>query len=177
MGIKTLKTIVQLRRDNDYNFERIKDKYIPLNGEVVLVDTAQSGLRFKVGDGIKTYAQLDYADKEASVSILRGYYFNGDFYADSAHTELLPARTDLLYIEASECRLYIYTGDNYEAITEKLPNASSQQAGIMKLYDTLGYNTDGAPTQRVVTEALNTKIEVRVNEDDETIILSSNIFK
>ena len=51
-----LNATIQLRRDNDYNFERVKNTFIPANGQVVLVDTAQGGLRAKVGDGYSTWA-------------------------------------------------------------------------------------------------------------------------
>ena len=40
----------------DFNFDLIKDSFIPMNGEVILVDTAYDGLRAKVGDGYSTYA-------------------------------------------------------------------------------------------------------------------------
>jgi hypothetical protein len=53
---RTIEAILQLRRDNEYNFENIKNTFIPENGEVVLVDTARDGLRAKVGDGVSTYA-------------------------------------------------------------------------------------------------------------------------
>ena len=37
--------ILRLRRDNDYNYARIENTFIPANGEVCLVDTANMGLR------------------------------------------------------------------------------------------------------------------------------------
>ena len=55
---ETINAVIRLRRDNDYNFESIKDTFVPANGEVILVDTATTGLRAKVGDGYSTYAQL-----------------------------------------------------------------------------------------------------------------------
>lgn len=63
MGHK-IEATIRLRRDNDYNFEAIKNKFIPANGEVVLVDTARDGLRAKVGDGVSTYAQLQFTDAD-----------------------------------------------------------------------------------------------------------------
>lgn len=55
---------IRLRRDNDFNFDLIKDSFIPMNGEVILVDTAYDGLRAKVGDGYSTYAQLQFVDED-----------------------------------------------------------------------------------------------------------------
>ena len=61
---RPFEAVVRLRRDNDYNFERIKNNFIPAHGEVILVDTAQNGLRAKVGDGYSTYAQLQFVDED-----------------------------------------------------------------------------------------------------------------
>jgi len=60
----TLNAVIQLRRDNDYNFKKVENSFIPANGEVVLVDTAKDGLRAKVGDGFSTFAQLQYTDND-----------------------------------------------------------------------------------------------------------------
>ena len=32
--MKTINAIIQLRRDNDYNFEAVKNTFVPANGEV-----------------------------------------------------------------------------------------------------------------------------------------------
>lgn len=79
---KTLDAIIRLRRDNDYNYELIKDTFIPFNGEVVLVDTAKDGLRAKVGNGVNTYAELQFTDEDIRNTVLQGYYINNIFYKD-----------------------------------------------------------------------------------------------
>ena len=61
---KQINASVRLRRDNDYNFERIKDTFIPASGEVILVDVAAIGLRAKVGDGFTPYGELPYVDED-----------------------------------------------------------------------------------------------------------------
>lgn len=40
---KVLQAIVQLRRDNEFNFEPIANSFVPANGEVVLIDTRRDG--------------------------------------------------------------------------------------------------------------------------------------
>ena len=45
-------SIIRLRRDNDYNYAKIKDTFSPAKGEVCLVDTARNGLRAVCGDGV-----------------------------------------------------------------------------------------------------------------------------
>jgi hypothetical protein len=57
---KILNTILRLRRDNDYNYAKIKDTFIPLNGEICLVDTAREGLRVVCGDGHTPFSELKY---------------------------------------------------------------------------------------------------------------------
>ena len=70
--------IIRLRRDNDFNYDKIKDTFIPANGEVCLVDTARQGLRAKVGDGVTVFSELEYSDaqirSEVESIIIRGYY-------------------------------------------------------------------------------------------------------
>ena len=79
---KSIDATIRLRRDNDYNYETIKDTFIPSNGEVVLVDTAQDGLRAKVGNGVSTYAELPFTDADIRNAVLQGYYSDGIFYKD-----------------------------------------------------------------------------------------------
>ena len=41
---KLFNTIIRLRRDNDYNYAKIKDTFVPAKGEPCLVDTAKKAL-------------------------------------------------------------------------------------------------------------------------------------
>ena len=54
--MKILNGVIRLRKDSEVDFERVKDIFIPADGEMVLVDTANQGLRIKVGDGVSTFA-------------------------------------------------------------------------------------------------------------------------
>ena len=77
-------SVVTLRRDNDYNYKKIENTFIPANGEVCFVDVAGYGLRMKVGDGISTFAQLPYIDetilKSIDSLIVKGYFYQNEFY-------------------------------------------------------------------------------------------------
>jgi hypothetical protein len=55
-----LNVVIRLRRDNDYNYKKIKDTFIPENGEICLVDTARDGLRAVCGDGKTTFGELPF---------------------------------------------------------------------------------------------------------------------
>ena len=59
MADRVIKTKIGLRRDTEENYEKVKDTLTPLKGEICLVDTSE-GLKIKVGDGEKTFANLPY---------------------------------------------------------------------------------------------------------------------
>lgn len=54
-------TRVQNKRDTSVNWT--KNNPVILNGEIILVDTAEGELRAKIGDGTKTYTQLPFSDE------------------------------------------------------------------------------------------------------------------
>lgn len=173
-------SVIALRRDNDYNYKKIENTFIPANGEVCLVDVAGYGLRAKVGDGINVFAKLPYTDetilKHIDSLIIKGYYYQNNFYADSAHQVLLDRVAGRIYIEANSSKIYIFDGTNYVSSSSgSLPNATAEVAGIVKLYDQTGYNVDGTMTQRAITKELNEKFEMEVDQDDEMIIFDTDI--
>ena len=163
--MKTINTIIQLRRDNEFNYPTT---YVPRNGEVLLIDTPTKGLQVKVGNGTSTFTQLDYY---ASDIIVRGYYFEDKFYSDNNHENLITGSNLKIYVDISTSRLYIYNEEQY-TIINTVPYASSTDAGILKLYDTTGSNTDGTMTQKAITDQLNTKISVTVEEENALAIFS-----
>ena len=175
MTTKTLLTQIKLRRDNDYNYEAKKTTYIPLKGEVCLVDVAGEGLKAKVGDGVTVWANLPYTDEEIyeaiDALIVSGELVNGVFYTDSTHTSFYEAKGDTIYIDTVTSKVYIYNG-GYVCSNETLPTASAVQAGIVKLYSTTGQDTDGTMTQKAITDKLNTKVGATVNSAEELLILS-----
>ena len=163
--MKTINTIIQLRRDNEFNYPTT---YVPRNGEVLLIDTPTKGLQVKVGNGTSTFTQLDYY---ASDIIVRGYYFEDKFYSDNNHENLITGSNLKIYVDISTSKLYIYNEEQYTTINT-VPYASSTDAGILKLYDTTGSNTDGTMTQKAITDQLNTKISVTVEAENELAIFS-----
>lgn len=169
MSDTVLNTIIKLRRDNDYNYNQVKDTFIPANGEPILVDTARDGLRVKIGDGVKTYGELEFADS----LFINGYLYEGNFYADSGHTQILNGVINRLYIN-SNGKIYYYNGAQYLLVNGS-PTATSTEAGVMILYNTTGQNTDGTMTQKAITDELNDKFEVDINSREEMIIFSNNL--
>ena len=164
---KLINTTIKLRRDNDYNYSRVADSFIPMKGEPVLVDTEQYGLRFKIGDGVTPYGALAYADDNNNV-VLLGYYLNSKFYTDSTYTVELEKNKNKLYIDKNAHAVYIWNGENYIPLS---PEATETVAGMMKLYQTSGNNTDGTMSQKVITEGVNAiKFELD-GQDKECLVL------
>ena len=131
-NIKQINSIIKLRRDYDYNYEKVGNNFIPARGEVCLVDTANYGLRFKIGDGVNTYNQLTYSDNNNNV-ILTGYYLNNKFYIDSTYTTELEKSQVKIYIDKNrKSSAYVWDGNDYYCLT---PEATDNVAGIMKLLE------------------------------------------
>ena len=165
MATKRVEAIFKLRRDNDYNYEKVKDTFIPAKGEVCLVDTARLGLCVKVGDGVSTYGSLEYVNTIFQmVTFVEGKAFVND-------KEITPSGNKI-YIDANNTNdLYYYNGVGFVLIGPgSLPAASAETAGIMKLYSTTGENVDGTMTQKAITDELNTKVSASVNLEDETVV-------
>jgi hypothetical protein len=163
--------IIKLRRDNDYNYETIKETFIPANGEICLVDTAKDGLRVKCGDGKTPFEQLGYEGE----LLIKGYYHNNQFYEDIEFTTVIQASTIKLYIDKTQSTLYYYDGENYMVLggsDNPIPTATAITAGVVKLYDTTGINTDGTMTQKAITDELDDKVEVELNQAEELLIFT-----
>lgn len=166
--------VLQLRRDNDYNYAKVQDKFIPANGEICLVDTARSGLRAVCGDGKTPFGELDFIDSV----FLKGYMKDGFFYLDAEHTVLGKSSMNLLYIDLPTSSLYYFDGQKYQEISRaQIPTASmatDTNPGIMKLYSTTGQNEDGTMTQKAITDELDDKVEVTLNIEEELIIFHND---
>lgn len=167
-----LNTIIRLRRDNEINYLKIKDKFIPADGEICLVDTVRDGLRAVCGDGKTKFGELTYIDE----IIIKGYYSDNKFYKDKELSIELPAQINKIYICIKKIyTLYIYDGINYHQLSGtagSLPTATDEAPGIMKLYDTVGDNIDGTMTQKAITDELDDKVEIELNKDEELLIFT-----
>ena len=163
-----INAILRLRRDNDYNYAKIKDSFVPANGEICLVDTARNGLRAVCGDGVKTFGELKYLDD----FIQYGYYNEDNFYEDVNFSIEINAYTTRLYVDLKTSQLYYFNGSEYKKLNNNLELASEELAGVMKLYSTTGDNVDGTMTQRAITKELGEKVELTINAEEEMIIFT-----
>lgn len=60
---------IRNKRDTASNWET--NNPVLLNGELIIVDTNAGDVRFKIGDGVKTYTQLPFQD-ETLYNVLSG---------------------------------------------------------------------------------------------------------
>lgn len=169
---KTIDATIRLRRDNDYNYEAIKDIFIPSNGEVILVDTASDGLRAKVGNGVNTYAELPFTDADIRNTVLQGYYKDGIFFKDITFQTPFNAMINKIYIDKQDNTIFYYNGVAYIPLNATLSTASSDVAGIVKLYNTIGQNTDGTMTQKSITDELELRFKTDVDTDNELLVFT-----
>lgn len=161
------------QRDNDYNYDKVADTYIPASGKICLVDTARDGLRVKVGDGVTVWKDLEYADE----FIIKGYYYENNFYKDKNHTELLSGAIQKIYIDLAERTIYFYDGERYISASgnaTQIEPATEEKAGITKLYQTVGNNSDGTMSQKAIADELNNKIEIALNVNEELLIFTQS---
>lgn len=172
---KVINTVIKLRRDNDYNYQKVGQKFVPAYGEVCFVDTARSGLRAVVGDGATVFDNLKFAD-----DIFVKAYFNkadGKFYKSVDFVDEEIGNTNRIYIDLNNPNhIYYYNGVDYVVIgAGELPTASSEVAGVMKLYNNKGDNIDGAISQFAFTQEINKKFEMSVDTGKETIYFGHDL--
>ena len=167
-----LNAVIQLRRDNDYNFKKVENSFIPANGEVVLVDTAKDGLRAKVGNGYSTFAQLQYTDADLRNTVLHGYLLNNVFYRDINHGTAMTGMINKIYIDDGTRKIYYFDGTNYVNIQDSLVTASAQIPGMVKLYGETGYNTDGTMTQKAITDEFDLRYKASIDSNNELLVFS-----
>ena len=170
-----INTVIKLRRDNDYNYQKVGQKFVPAFGEVCFVDTARSGLRAVVGDGVTVFDNLKFAD-----DIFVKAYFNtadGKFYKSADCVEEEIGNTNRIYIDLNNPNhIYYYNGVDYVVVgAGELPTASAEVPGIMKLYNTKGDNVDGAISQFAFTQEINKKIEMDIDVGKETVIFGYDL--
>lgn len=145
-----MEVVIQLRKDTVANYELVGNNFIPENGEICIVEYGDR-LRFKCGDGLHYFNQLEYIDENSGI-IFYGYYLNGKFWTDSTYTVELEKSTAYLYIDRIVAgQMYTWDGTKYNPA---VPAASETVAGIMKLYQDGGSNIDGAMSQKAVTQGV-----------------------
>lgn len=165
-------TRVQNKRDTSANWT--KNNPVILNGEIILVDTAEGELRAKIGDGTKTYTQLPFSD-EALKSLINTVAQN---VADNTTARHSHSNQDVL-----DKITGIVTKDNVNSPVHisDLVDYSGFQAGSQQIINQIpkktsdltndsGYLTEHQSLSGLATESyVNTKVAGIVNSAPETL--------
>lgn len=111
--MKKFNAVLQLRRDNDFNYAKIANTFIPAKGEICLVDTARSGLRAICGDGMTPFSNLDFIDSV----LVKGYLQDNIFYKNIEKTEFYENNINLIYIDLATNSICYFDGEKYQNIS------------------------------------------------------------
>lgn len=158
MAEVVLKTIFKFKRGTALAWKTIN----PVLAEAEPGYELDTG-KLKIGDGSTSWNSLDYFGGEAHIS---------------------PDKNCLVIDDKGSLTLYGFTDAGSKTIPMKDDDgkivwvplvASEAQAGLVKLYNTKGNNTDGTMTQKVITDELNEKVEVDVDLNEEIVIFSRDI--
>lgn len=163
---------IQNKRDTSANWT--KNNPVILNGEIILVDTAEGELRAKIGDGTKTYTQLPFSD-EALKSLINTVANN---VADNTTARHSHSNKDVL-----DKITGIVTKDNINSPVHisDLVDYSGFQAGSQQIINQIpkktsdltndsGYLTEHQSLSGLATESyVNTKVAGIVNSAPETL--------
>lgn len=104
----SFKTRIRNKRDTASNWET--NNPVLLDGELIVVDTNAGGIRFKIGDGTKTYTQLPFQD-EVVYNALSGKADTKDLGILEGSIEVLRGDVDALetwhadFTEATEAEI------------------------------------------------------------------------
>ena len=122
-------------------------------------------LRLKTING-KVLSEVDLSTSEGSIYV-SGYYFNGKFYTDPTYQTEIPGDINKIYIDNNSMMFYCYRGISFIPF---VPDASDIFPGVVKLYNEPGQNEDGAMTQKVITDGVNS-ISLKLEEGEEETLL------
>lgn len=76
--------------------------------------------------------------------VIEGYYYNSNFYSDSAHTQLITGAAGKIYVDLSTNLSYRFSGNTYIEVSQSI------------VVDNVLSTTSANPVQnKVITEAIN----------------------
>lgn len=163
---------IQNKRDTSANWT--KNNPIILNGEIILVDTAEGELRAKIGDGAKTYTQLPFSD-EALKSLINTVANNVADNTAARHShsnkDVLDKITGIVTKDNVNSPVHVsdlvdYSGFQVgsQQIISQIPKKTSD------LTNDSGYLTEHQSLSGLATESyVNTKVADIVNSAPETL--------
>lgn len=78
---------------------------------------------------------------DAENDVIEGYYYNGAFYSDSAHTQLITGFTGKIYIDLVGNTQYRYNGSSYVALTTDVSGKADKTEAVGSIQLTIDSST------------------------------------
>lgn len=133
------------------------------------INTTQKGSANGVatldGNGKVPSSQLpSYVD-----DVVEGYYYNGQFYTDSAHTQLITPETGKIYVDLNTNKTYRWGGTTYVEIS---------QSTIHKYVETIKVYNETATTTHNITHNLGSEdviVNIYDKDSGEMVIMDVTI--
>ena len=149
MAEKQMNAVLRLRKDSENNFNR--SNIILQDGELAIVSTPFSGTKIKIGDGQHRFDELNY---DTLGLLVEGFKHSDIEFAFTDNSTIVDPHDHLLFIDRNTGFMYYWNNNNsrYEYVN-KNELATNSVAGISKLYDDFGDNTDGSITQATLSVA------------------------
>ena len=135
--------------------ERLALKYIYEGLAVFEKDTKKIYVAYKTNSDDKAivFQWKEVQTGASGLPILRGYYFNDNFYTDTTYTQELEKVENKIYVNIPNGALYTYSTES--GFTAAAQEATDKIMGIMKLYPGHGLNIDGTITQKGITDGID----------------------
>lgn len=109
------------------------------------------------GNGKVPSSQLpSYVD-----DVVEGYYYNGQFYTDSAHTQLITPETGKIYVDLDTNKTYRWGGTTYVEISQ---STIHKYVAVMKIYNESG-------TFDIAHNLGSEDVIVNIYEDDGNMVI------
>lgn len=150
---------------------RLALKYVYSGLIVFEEDTQKLYLASKGNDDLVAWNELGRF-------LIHGYYYKEVFYEDNEHLIKIEPNLYTIYIDDSNESplMFIYNkkyGEedyHYICMNGYVDQASETTSGIARLYNSLGNNTNGSCTQKIISEELNRKVSVEIDAEQSCLI-------
>lgn len=195
MAQKHFDTRIQWKRDTSSNWTA--NNPVLLNGEIIIVDTDNGEIRFKIGDGVKTYTQLPFED-EAIRNLINekiNELSTGVAYINSTDNETIEnpdVAVSEIIVDSSLSTISVNpvqnkvitqelntlseaTGERFEKVEKAIGDLLPKNQGAANAGKILVVGTDGNLVLTDMPEGGASGDVVGVFDENKNILLSGNI--
>ena len=185
MADKQFNARIRWKRDTSANWT--SNNPVLLNGEIIIVDTDSGEMRFKIGDGVKTYTQLPFEDEVVrnliNINTSAITKLNGDDTTEGSVAKaiadaksIIDADIDAVEVKADAAQTSVDNLANTVAYINKEDNENIESPDIAAssiIIDSALSKTSANPVQNAtITAELDTIKDAKAdwNQNDETAI-------